>query len=669
MLVNRRKKRARRRLLFWLSVLFLLIISAAAWWLWQQKKSHSPRLNYILIAVNGQPLKLLSGETLSLRPQDRLKIMDVSTTIPFNVDTRLVCKGLDVNALQYDTIKLSDLLPDKDAFHLYKFRIDVKYLNEEIGNITWIIQPYAEDWLERANRIIDDRMRLGLLERGHDLLPGDDRIRDRLLEEYVRQSKWQKALPMLKKKLAKKADIETLNHQLACYSALKNQDGVVRVLNQLLEMRPQDNQTRLRLAEILEDREQWDKAAEQYEVIIDNAPSSEHLQLYKTLGYLYTKAGRMEKAVSAYLSAANIDQKDPNLHYNLSALYERLGREKEADFYLDNAVTLNSEDFEGRLKLAQRLADKGNLEGARNSLSRVLEKRPDSKRSLALMANILEQQGNNGELRKVYEKILSLEPDNEAVRYNLGVLEYEDGNLKKALPYFESYAENHPEDTTVQEILFDIYRKEKKDDAAFKQARSLMEMKPDAVEPYDFTVQYLMEKGEYDRLITILEGGLKRYPDEAQMNEYLAAAYLKAGKIDLGIERIGNLLREGGGRATPFIHELFEILVARKDYPAIIDLMKRALRADPRNVVFREYLVFAYLKTGKDLLAINEMEKVLEQKPKDMELWLQLARLSEKKNQIPKAIKAYKRVLDLSPEHAEASDAYLKLRLQGVGGD
>ena len=76
--------------------------------------------------------------------------------------------------------------------------------------------------------------------------------------------------------------------------------------------------------------------------------------------------------------------------------------------------------------------------------------------------------------------------------------------------------------------------------------------------------------------------------------------------------------------------------------------MKGGVAVDPENIVLREYLVFAYLKTGKELLAIEEMEEILKRKPDDVDLWLQLARLCEKKNQIPKSIKAYRRVLDLS---------------------
>ena len=285
------------------------------------------------------------------------------------------------------------------------------------------------------------------------------------------------------------------------------------------------------------------------------------------------------------------------------------------------------------------------------------------------MANILEQQGDTGALRKVYEKILSLDPHNDAVGYNLGVLEYEDGNLKRALPYFATYAEHHPKDATVQEILFDIYKRENDGTAAYNQARILLELKPQMTDVYDFVFEYLKRRDEYDQLIPILETGLKKNPDQTRIRECLAAAYLKSGKVNFGIREIDELLRQKKEQATPLLHELFEILVRQNNYAAIIDIMKRGVAVDPENTVLREYLVFAYLKTGKELLAIDEMEEVLKRKPDDVDLWLQLARLCEKKNQIPKSIKAYRRVLDLSPEHPEASEAYLRLRLEGVGGD
>jgi len=117
------------------------------------------------------------------------------------------------------------------------------------------------------------------------------------------------------------------------------------------------------------------------------------------------------------------------------------------------------------------------------------------------------------------------------------------------------------------------------------------------------------------------------------------------------------------------IIEIFESLRAKGAYAKIFRIMKRAVKAYPRKIIFREYLVLACLKTGKEDQAANQMEEILKARPKDLDLWLQLARLREKNNNIEGAAKAYKRIIEISPEHDEASEAYLRLRLKGVGGD
>ena len=58
---------------------------------------------------------------------------------------------------------------------------------------------------------------------------------------------------------------------------------------------------------------------------------SEHVTIYKTLGYLYTKAGKTKKAIRAYLEAGKRDKKDVNLFYNLATLYEQSGQKDKAD--------------------------------------------------------------------------------------------------------------------------------------------------------------------------------------------------------------------------------------------------------------------------------------------------------------------------------------------------
>ena len=652
-----------------MTILLLLSALAGGWWLWRYKLTQSPRLNYITVSINHETRRILSGETLALHPNDRVKILDISTNIPFNLKIRLSAEGIDVNALRYEELIISDLLPQREAFDRYNFTIHVKYYNRDIGDLIWVVQPYTEDWLDKANRIIDKDMRLAILERGHNLTPENRRLSRRLLDEYKALKKWKQAARMLEEMAEKKVDHETLTELIQVYGAMENKDGIILSLKRLINLDPDDLEARRELAEIFEKSGNLNSAIREYEDLLKRTNVGDRLPTYKTLGYLYTETGKHEKAISCYLNAVKLDQKDANLHYNLSYLYEKINQEEKSNFYLDNAITLRSEDLEGRVKLAQALIKRGKFKKARKYLSQVLRKEPGSNKALTLMAKVMEKQGDKKSLKTIYRKIHSLNPKDETVMYNLGALEYEDGNLKGALPYFKKYVKSHPKDATAHGILFDIYKKQKNLPLAFRQAVILVELTPKEGDIYDFIFDYLKRKNDYKKIIPIMKKGLQANPKEVTLREYLVSAYLKTGRDDNAVREMEKLLNARPKNIDPLIMDMFESLRAKGAYEKIFRIMKKAVKAYPRKIIFREYLVLACLKTGKEDQAASQMEEILKARPKDLDLLLQLARLREKNNNIEEAAKAYKRIIDISPEHEEASEAYLRLRLKGVGGD
>jgi tetratricopeptide (TPR) repeat protein len=583
-------------------VVFLLVIAAIAsgWWLWRGMHPVSPQFRSILIKVNRQPQEILSGETCTLHPTDKVKILKISTNVFFNLGVRLVAKGFDVNALRYKDISLSSLLPDQEAFDLYKFQIWIKYQNQDLGYIVWEIQPFAEDWLDKAARAINSKKRLAVLESGLRFLPGDKRLNKRLLEEYKTQKKWKQAASMLKEIAGKQPDPDTLVELLEVYTAMHNKDGMISVLKKLIKLDPEDMNSRSRLAELLEERGRNKAAIKEYEALLKRFGKNDRLSIYKRLGYLYTKTGQSKKAIPFYLKAAELDKKDANLYYNLSFLYGKINKKEKSDFYLGKAVNLKSGDIESRLKLALKLIKKGKVKKAKKYLLEVLNKKPKSLKALFLMSNLLEKQGKKRDLKKTYKKILSLDPKNKTVRYNLGALEYETGNLKTSLYHFKRYLKLKPKDATAHRIIFDIYKKQKNTQMAFKEAEVLVKLKPKDIDPYYF---------------------------------------------------------------------MFDYLNSKRDYGKIIHVMERGLKANPKQIDLRKYLVFAYLKTGKEALATKQIEAILKARPKDVDLLLHLARLREKQEKYAEALKAYKKIIEISPDHEEAEESYLRLRLKGVRGE
>jgi tetratricopeptide (TPR) repeat protein len=560
--------------------LLVIIIYTGGWLIWSNVVVPSPRFDFVLINVDREPRKILPGETIHLHPNDRVKILKISTNILFNRGVRLVAEGFDVNALRYEEMNLFALLPDRKKFEHYSFEIRIKRRNEDLGFMDWEIRPFAEDWLDKADRTIRSNQRLAVLEDALRHLPEDTRIRRRLLDEFKSQKLWKQAAQMLEDMAGEKPDRNVLIELLDVYTAMKNSSRIISVLKRAIKLDPDDLGLRLRLAEVLEDKGKKDAAVEEYEALLKRSSKGDSIPIYKRLGYLYAEMGQSEKAISFYLKAADLDERDANLYYNLSDLYEKTGKTDQSNLFLGKAVRLKTDDVEGRLKLAQRLIEKGELKDAEKYLSEVQKTKPDSIESLLLMARLVERQGEKQKLKKIYEKILSMDPKNDTVIYNLGALEYEAGNLDESLHYFKKYVKLHPKDTGVHGTIFDIFKKQKNALEAFKQAQILVELDPKDIDAYRYIFDYL--KGDYDEIIRVMEKGLKANPNQKDLIEYLVTAYLKTGRDDLAVKQIEDRLKVEQGNIGLLIH-LARLREKMGDPAAALEVYKKIIDLSPGN--------------------------------------------------------------------------------------
>lgn len=587
------------RTIVWGIIISLIVVLLGAWWFWPRLRpclvDVPPQFNFILIKKNDQVLKVFDGDLLTLHPKDRIKILEISTNLCRRSEARLSAINFDVTALLYEEMSLSALLSDRDIFNRYKFRIVVKRFNQDLAHVDILVEPEIQDWLDRADRVIDKTKRVALLEQAFKLMPKEEQIRDRLIEEYKSLKSLPRVAKMLESVAKEDPGGETLFDLLEVYEDLSKTDEVISVLKRLIKINPDDVEIRAKLASNLEDAKKYKEAIGEYEKLLKVVDKGDRLPIYKTLGYLYSKTNRTRKAISSYLNAVTLDKKDVNLYYNLSSLYERRGQKDKADFFLKKAVSLKSGDVESRLKLAERLIKKGKFKEAEKYAREVLKRRSDSVEALLVLLKIQEKRGNKKSLKSTYKKLLALDPKNENIIHNLGLLEYETGNLSASLKYFRNLAKLHPKDPEVRLFLFDIYRKQKKEDLAFREAQTLITLRPKQAGPY---------------------------------------------------------------------HYAFEYLNRRKNYKKMVGIMRSAIKSNPKNIDFREYMILAYLETRQDILALYHMNEILRLKPKDLTNLLRLARLSEKKGKVKEALNAYKKILEISPSHEESEEAYLRLRLE-----
>ena len=589
------KRPKRNRTAFAVTLLLVVGAFCFVWWVWTGLYDVSPQFNFILLEKNDQRLKLLKGETLRLHPQDQVKILSVSTSIAFNVGVRLVASGMDVEALTYEKTRLATLFPKEPLLQKHNVRVFVKVKNRDMGYVDLVIEPYVEDWLDKVERTIDTERRIAILEEARHMAPQDDKLRERLIQEYRSLKQWPQAAKLLEEIVKEKPDEQKLFELYEVYETMQDTAGAVSVLKRLLQKTPDDVELRLRLARTLEKAKKLPDAIREYEAVLTRLDPREKLAVYKTLGFLYTETADQAKAIASYLKAVELDKKDVNLYYNLATLYEKTGDKEKANHFLAQAVALQPEDFESRLNLAESLFTKGNLDEAQTYLDEVIRRKPDSLRALLLLVQIADKKGDKKLLKDLYVKVYALAPDNETVLYNLAALEYEAGNWGKSLAYFETYLKNHPKDVETLRFLFDLYKREKKEDTAFGTAKVLLSLNAGDPAPYPFVFEYLNAKNDFKQMVGIMETGVQ---------------------------------------------------------------------ARPESVELRQYLIFALLKLEQEDAAAAQLAQLAKLKPKDVNLLLQLARLQENQGNVKEAMETYKKVVEISPGHQEAEEAYLRLRLK-----
>ncbi len=630
----------------------LLVAAAvtAGWLLWRGIYDVSPRFDFVLISVNHESQKVLSGETLRLHPKDSVKILKISTNMLSDLGVRLVSRSFDVGALRHEEMILSAILPNQEIFDHYNFRVLIKYRNQDLGYIDWQVQPGAEDWLDKASRTINSDHRLAILERATQFLPDNRQIKTRLLEEYRSLKRWKQLAPMLEDMAKKKPDQEILVDLLEVYTAMQSEDGIISVLKRLIELNPDDLETQNQLAEIFEGTGKLKEAIIEYEGLLGRLDKKDRLPFYNRLGYLYTKIGRVEKAIFFYLKAVELDKKDANLYYNLSYLYEKIGQKEKADFYLGSAVGLKSKDMEGRLTLAERLIKKKDLKKAKEYLSEVLKEKPKSFEALLLMAQVLEKRGEKEELKEIYKRILSLEPKNETVTFNLGVLEYETGNLKASLNYLKAYLKSHPKDFAVHEIVFDIYKKQNNVRLAFKEARVLIELRPKEIGPYYYIFDHLAAKGDYEGVIRIMEKGLEANPKQTDFKMYLALACLKTGEgLKKARKQLSEVLKETPKSLEALLlmaqvlEKLGEKGELKKNYVRILSL-------EPKNETVMFNLGVLEYEAGNLKASLNYLKTYLKSHPRDVAAHEIVFDICKKQNNVEMAFKEAQVLVELRPK-------------------
>ncbi len=211
------------------------------------------------------------------------------------------------------------------------------------------------------------------------------------------------------------------------YARLGNLQPAMDELLLAAKINPDDLKSHYLLALVYSTKNEFDKAANEYELILKHfsAIEPENIEIYSYLGQLYYSRGKFTKAIEQFEKILFLEPKNAEMIYVLGSLYLEIGNRQKAIELFKQSLSIDEKN-----------------EGSLNSLGYVYA----------------EDGVNLDEAVSLVKRALEISPDNGAYWDSLGWIYYRKGMYVEALEFLQK-ANSLLEDAVIYDHLGDVYLK------------------------------------------------------------------------------------------------------------------------------------------------------------------------------------------------------------------
>jgi serine/threonine-protein kinase len=251
-----------------------------------------------------------------------------------------------------------------------------------------------------------------------------------------------------------------------------------------------------------------------------------------------------ERARGAAERARELNDKLPEVHFELGSIYSHEGKTAEAVAELKSALELAPNSDEGNRRLGQAYLAAGRKEEAMAAYRKAVEVNPYYWLNYSQLGVAYSSLGQNDDALRAFQKVAELAPDSDDGYRNIGAVYYREGKWNDALAAFQKALALRPSPAAYSNLGTIYFYLSRYSEAAamFEKA---VELAPNQLrignlaDAYRWTGQREKANSTYDRAIALSLKDLQINPRDIRVLEHLGVYYAKKGDTKRGLDFIG----------------------------------------------------------------------------------------------------------------------------------
>jgi Flp pilus assembly protein TadD len=353
------------------------------------------------------------------------------------------------------------------------------------------------------------------------------------------------------------------------------------------------------------------------------------VEAHRLLGDVEVRQGELARARNRYSRALELRESYVAALVGMGVVEYQRGRPDQAIELLSSALAQQPHHFEARYHLGLLLWETGRLDRAFHHVSQVVRHRPRHVRARRVLVLIHASRGEGQELVRELEIVLELDSGDEQTRLDLAAAYASIGRDDEALGVYRAMLGDNPDQLHVIKFIGDIHRRQGELGKAIEYYQRALGLDETDPRPYFLLGATFVEAGDDDEAERIYQQAARRFLRyRPEVNNNLGAIAYRQGDLTASARYLERAVSENPKNPRYRYNYALTLSKSGRRQDALTQL-EAGIDLDPNNAELHYLRGVVLLREGQAGEAAGAFERALAIDPRHGDAQQNLSRLRE----------------------------------------